>query len=129
MALLFPTLSPNLCSFGEGGSVPMEHSSASPRAHELTSHFIPSTFPGSHHPWEKPRGKTANCWEPAASVHSLPLRKEQSGGHPTLLSPPVAVDLIKDLFNKRGSEEREACHTSLLSDKALCDSLNLFPAS
>lgn len=46
-----------------------------------------------------------------------------------LLSPPVAADLIKDLFNKRGSEEREVCHASPLSDKALCDSLNLFPAS
>lgn len=46
-----------------------------------------------------------------------------------LLSLPVAVDLIKDLFNKRGSKEQDACHASPLSDEALHDSLNLFPAS
>lgn len=44
-----------------------------------------------------------------------------------LLSLLVAVDLIKDLFNQRGS--RRPCHASPLSDEVLCDSLKLFPAS
>lgn len=60
---------------------------------------------------------------------SSPLPQKQSRGHLVLLSLPVAADLIKDLFNKRGSKEQEACHASRLSDEALHDSLNLFPAS
>lgn len=55
-ALLFPTLSPNLWSFGEG---PVAHSSAAPRAHELTPPFIPSTSPGSHHPRGKMQGENS----------------------------------------------------------------------
>lgn len=128
--LLFPTLSPHLRSFGEGAPclwhmallLPGHTSSRLPLRPEHVSRIASPAG-------KIQGGKKPNCREPAVSVRSSPPRRKQNRGHPTLLSPPVAVDLIKDLFNKRESEEREACLASPLSDEALCDSLNLFPAS
>lgn len=125
--LCLPTPYPRIPASGSGPCAcgMLSHAQLLP-GHTSSYPFILSTLPGSHHPQKKPGGKRKL---PRATSHSLLPRRKQSRGHPALLSLPVAVDLIKDLFNKRGSEAQEACHASPLSDKALCDSLNLLPVS